>query len=242
MNSLEEHYNGLTIVTVSEIGSNHRALLMPNQDAVSHYREGDDYVIAVSDGVGSCSKAEEGANKAVEACITVFLKIINHRCEFIGESIVDGIISEWTSSMSSNNKDDYCTTLKALFKVGQTMKVISVGDGFIAVTSDGIHLLSHTEEKAFTNETNCLSSQVKKSDFRVEDFRLDVHKPYAAICCTDGVANGIQQNKEICLVEDIENSVKADALKTEMEELLLDISDYCFDDKTVGVVKYEYKY
>ena len=58
MISNEERVNGLTIVTVSDIGSNHQALFFPNQDSADFVIDGDDFVLAVSDGVGSCSKAE----------------------------------------------------------------------------------------------------------------------------------------------------------------------------------------
>ena len=75
MTSREEHAHGLTLVTVSDIGSNHRALLMPNQDSVDFIIDGEDFVLAVSDGVGSCSKAKLGSNEAVASCIRVFALI-----------------------------------------------------------------------------------------------------------------------------------------------------------------------
>ena len=47
------------------------------------------------------------------------------------------------------------------------------------------------------------------------------------------------EGQELNLIRDIEESTRVDILKEEIEALLEDISDYCFDDKTVGVVKYE---
>ena len=239
MISREQQTQGLTFVTATDIGSNHRALLMPNQDAVDFIFDDEDFVLAVSDGVGSCPKAELGSKEAVASCIRVFTRIKNRIIEFENESIVSALINEWSVSLNHENPDDCCATLKAVFKIGQVMKAVSVGDGFIAVSSDGLTLLSPTEEVAFSNETSCLCSKIETRDFSTSDFNLDIHKSYAAICCTDGVANGILAGQELNLVRDIEENTSADMLKKEIEALLEDISDYCFDDKTVGVVKYE---
>lgn len=239
MISREEHARGLTLVTVSDIGSNHRALFMPNQDSVDFAINGEDFVLAVSDGVGSCSKAELGSKEAVASCVRVFTLIKNRIIEFESDNVVDALINEWRVSLKHEKLDDCCATLKAIFKIGQVMKVVSVGDGFIAVSSDGLNLLSPTEETSFSNETSCLCSKMEPCDFWTSDFNLDTHKPYAALCCTDGVANGIMEGQELNLIRDIEESTRVDILKEEIEALLEDISDYCFDDKTVGVVKYE---
>lgn len=239
MISKEERHGKLTFVTVSDIGSNHRALLMTNQDAAAFLCVDEDFVLAVSDGVGSCKRSEVGSNSAVNCCINVFEKIKNRTIAFENDSIAEELIFEWRSSLETEVVDDTCATLKTVFKVGNVIKAFSIGDGFIAVSSDGISLLSPTEEASFTNETKCLSSQIKESSFWIADFYLDINKCYAIICCTDGVANGIIFGKEISLVEDIEKVTSPNDLRTELEELLSDISNYCFDDKTVGVVKYE---
>ena len=59
------------------------------------------------------------------------------------------------------------------------------------------------------------------------------------MACTDGIANNIQRGKEIELAEEIEKNIIGSVLKTSLEELVADIADYSFDDKTIGVVKYE---
>lgn len=241
MISKEECHSSYTFVTVSDIGSNHRALLMPNQDAAAFFCADEDFVLAVSDGVGSCKKSEIGSDSAVNSCVKVFKKIKNRIIAFEDESVAEELISVWRTSLEAEDIDDCCATLKAVIKIGDSIKAISIGDGFIVITSEGIHLLSPFEETSFTNETKCLSSYVNESDLWISDFHLDTYKPYAIMCCTDGVANGIQPGKEINLVEDIEKATSLEELKAELEELISDISNYCFDDKTVGVVKYERK-
>lgn len=235
----EERSGKLTLLTVSDIGSNHRDFLLPNQDAAGCCVDGDDFVLAISDGVGSCPRAEIGSHSAVSACVRVFSEIKKVAITFEDASIVDAVIKEWRSSLDNGKIDNYCATLKAVFKVGQAIKAISIGDGFIGISSEGRNLKSPIEETAFTNETNCLSSNVSVCDFWVGSFCLEEDKSYAIVCCSDGVANGIIAGQEIDLVEEIEKRIGSQDLKAELVALLAEISEYCFDDKTIGVVKYE---
>ena len=237
----EEHWGSYTLVTMSDIGSNHRAMLMPNQDFVGYCIDGEDFVIAVSDGVGSCCKADLGAICAVEVCTEIFKRLKNRASAFEDDAIAEELILSWCSALKGNSIDDCCTTLKAIIKIGNTAKLISIGDGFAAITSDGFEIISPSEKSGFTNETHCLSATTLPNDIWVRDFRLDLRKSYAMMCCTDGVANGIIDGKEIELVKDIETSTRSDELKSELESFLIEISKYCFDDRTVGVVKYEWK-
>ena len=94
MKSCEEHVGGLTLVTISDIGSNHRALLIPNQDAADYCIDGDDFVLAVSDGVGSCAKAEIGSRNAVTACVQLFLRRKIGESALHTDSIADEIIED----------------------------------------------------------------------------------------------------------------------------------------------------
>lgn len=75
MISKEERRENLTFVAVTDIGSNHRVLCMPNQDAVGFKCVDGDFVIAVSDGVGSCKEAETGSRFVVEAVTKLFLDL-----------------------------------------------------------------------------------------------------------------------------------------------------------------------
>ena len=70
MISREEHAQGLTLVTVSDIGSNHRALLLPNQDSVDFIIDGGFCLGSIGWG-WLCSKAELGSKEAVASCIRV---------------------------------------------------------------------------------------------------------------------------------------------------------------------------
>ena len=241
MISKEERRDNLTFVTVSDIGSNHRAICMPNQDAVGFERMDEDFVMVVSDGVGSCKEAETGSKFVVEAVKKLFLDLKTSALRPSNYEIADTIIANWKSSIGNNPIDEYCATVKAVIKLGNMAKVISIGDGIAAITSNGISLTSPAEEVAFTNETKCMSSFVTPENIWIGDFSLDTYVPYAVFCCTDGVANGLVSGKELELIIEIEQHTSSDVLRMELENLVEEIGDYSFDDKTVGVVKYERK-
>lgn len=238
MISKEDLTGNITCVSVTDIGKNHKKLNIPNQDAVLYECMDEDFVLGVSDGVGSCSKAENGSLNAVEACREIFRAIKAGKIPFESEQILNFIIDSW-KKLCDGETNEYCATLKAVIKKGNVMKVISIGDGFVAVVSDGINILSPLDEVDFANETKCLSDKVTQYDFWTFDFRLDLYKSYVVVACTDGIANNIQKGKEIELAVEIENNIVGSVLKTNLEELVEDIADYSFDDKTIGVVKYE---
>ena len=240
MISNAEIKGGLCFVTISDTGLSHRLSGKANQDCVSYAVENGDFVIVVSDGVGSCSKAEDGSRFAVEAVLKIFSNIRNAELVAV-EELPELIINEWLQLIGDNNKDDYCATVKAAIKIGNKMNLISIGDGLLALTSEGMHVIAPENNSLFINHTVCLNSQVKASDFWTHEFEVDVYVPYVILVCTDGVANGIQQGQELELVRTIEKEMKAEELREELEKLVVSIAEYSFDDRTVGVVKYEWK-
>lgn len=239
MISKEDRRDDLVFVTVSDVGSSHRILSIPNQDSAAFICDGEDYVLAVSDGVGSCKHADQGSCFATHVCLKLFDGIKAHELPFEGETIAETLISQWKERITDNQFDEYCATVKAVFKLGNQVKIVSLGDGIAAISSDGIHMISPSEEVSFSNETKCLSSQVSPDSIWIGDYSLDTQKPYVIFCCTDGVANGIVQGQILNLIDEIEKGTDSNDLRSELESLVTEIGNYCFDDKTVGVVKYE---
>lgn len=234
----EERFGDFTLVTVSDTGADHLARRVPNQDAAAFRRMGEDFVLAVSDGVGSCSLAGLGANYAVSACVKVLEGIKKQSVPFENGPMLHVLLENWRTFIRNGEPDDYCATLQAVFRLGGVVKVLSVGDGFTVLTSGGVRLLSPVDETDFLNETKCLNARIRPEDFWTADFFLDTNQPFVFLCCTDGVANGLIPGTEVSLAEEIERKIPASELAGALREFLADISNYCSDDKTVGVVKY----
>lgn len=239
MISKEENHADCTFVVVSDTGVSHRVKGVPNQDAADYVSINGDFALAVSDGVGSCKKAELGSAAAVEAIKRVFLSLQGQPFPSVLKKITRRIVDEWVSLLAGANPDDCCATLKAAMKLGDKLLLISVGDGLLAVSSSGMKCCAPSENTLFTNQTQCLNSSIKEDDFWTSVFKLDIYVPYVVFACSDGVSNGIQEGREMDLIKEIETQITASELQSELETLLVDISDYSSDDRTVGVVKYE---
>lgn len=241
MISKKEKHADCTFVVVSDIGVSHRINGVPNQDAADYVSINEDFALVVSDGVGSCKKAEIGSAAAVEAVKRVFLSLQGKLLPSVLTEITSRIIDEWKFLLAEANPDDCCATLKAAMKLGDKLLLISVGDGLLAVSSSGITCCVPTDNTLFTNQTQCLNSSIKEADFWTSVFKLDIYIPYVVFACSDGVSNGIQEGREMDLIKEIEIQITASELQCELEALLVDISEYSSDDRTVGVVKYEGK-
>ncbi len=241
MISEEKQVGNYTFVVVSDDGLSHRLNKIPNQDAVMYEVDDEDYVIAVSDGVGSFCKSEIGSKYAVESIRRLFFQIKTGEKTFEQKELANIIIDTWRALINDERIDDYCATLKAAIKIGNEMILISIGDGILAISSNGISRIAPVEDGHFVNQTSCLNKDVKSSDFWISVFRLDTYVPYVVFLCTDGVANGITEGQELELVLELETNIDSSLLKEELEGLVVSISDYSADDRSVGVVKYERK-
>jgi serine/threonine protein phosphatase PrpC len=228
----------LTYVSATKIGVNHDKLGLPNQDAIAFKSIDENFVLAVSDGVGSCRRADVGSQKVVAICIELFEEIVQRSIAFESADFVSGLIRKWKGAFEDNLLD-YCATVKTIIKVGNQAKVISLGDGFAAITSEGMKLITPYEDISFSNETRCLDEKVCFGDFWTKDFSIDTNTSYVVMACTDGVANAIQMGEELAFVEEIERNIRKEKLEEELKDFITDISKYSFDDKTLGVVKYE---
>ena len=239
MISKEEQRGDLHIVIVTDTGISHRLNKKPNQDAVLYSFFGDDFVLAVSDGVGSCQNAELGSEMAVKAAVKVFEEIKQNKFEKV--EIPERLISEWKKLLLGVDIDDCCATIKIAMKLNRQLLLVSLGDGMLVVTSKGLEMKAPSDEMPFANQTRCLNSCTLPTDIWIEESHLDTYVSYVIFMCTDGIANGLKYGSEYELVRDIEKNTPSENLKDELELLVVDISDFSSDDRTLGVVKYEWK-
>ncbi|MGI6365909.1 MAG: protein phosphatase 2C domain-containing protein [Bacillota bacterium] len=239
MTSYEDQHGDFRFFAVSDIGINHRLKNLPNQDSVLFHYSREDFMLAVSDGVGSCVHAALGSEYATEAVKSVFLELLSETLRVEPLEIVNRLIWHWRQMIGDGTPDEFCATLKAAIKINRKLFMISIGDGILAMTSKGMYVISPSEEAYFANQTNCLNGMVTAADFWVKECMLDYNIPFVVFACTDGIANNIQEGREIDLVREIESHSNPQELKTELEMLIVDISEYSSDDRTIGVVRYE---
>ena len=106
MISRKEQHGDSTFVIVSDTGVNHRIKQIPNQDAINFLVIGDDFAMILSDGVGSCVKAELGSKSAVSAVENVFTVIKDRGLQMDPPAIAGWIIQEWTKLLADENPND----------------------------------------------------------------------------------------------------------------------------------------
>ena len=241
MMSQKEIIGDLTFVTLSDTGSSHLKNGTCNQDAVKYSCKDSDFLLAISDGVGSCPKAEKGAQAVMTAAERVFQSVLNQSLMFSADAVIIAFISEWRAVIDDVRLDDYGATVKMAIRIGASLRLFSLGDGVIAVTSSGINMISPEENSSFANMTRCLGNGISPSDFWMGEITLDTYVPFVVFACTDGVSNWIVNGKEMELVQEIESRTPSDELECQLKEFLADIAEYSSDDKTLGVVKYEQK-
>ena len=159
-----------------------------------------DFVLAVSDGVGSCVDATLGSQMAVQAASNAFEALQREELALEKDEVVDFIIKEWLSLLEDKKPDQCCATLKTALKKGTSVLMLSIGDGLLAISSSGLSMIAPTEENEFANQTSCLNAEVCASDFWGSKFQIDYHVSYVVLACTDGVANFIQSDSNsICM-------------------------------------------
>ncbi len=234
----ESKKGDLTFVTISDIGTIHQSLNLPNQDSTAFAEMNGDFVLAVSDGVGSCKYAEKGSKAVVDSCINTFHALKAGILSFDSPKIAQAIWAEWQTLLTEECLDDCGATVQAAFKYGNHIILFSVGDGFSIFSSESKQIASENFEATFLNDTFCLNSSFDSNSFCCKEIPLNENDSFVIVCCTDGFSNGIEANKEIEFVRELETNVTTDTIRTELESFVNAISKISFDDKSVGVVKY----
>lgn len=237
---INESYTGkVHAVAITDIGAGHTALGLPNQDCSAFYIKDDQFFIAVSDGVGSCKHADAGSKLACQISRIVFDHLVEGSLPWNGEAVVKEISALWTSKVPSADPLDYCATLKAAFVKYGLLIAVSIGDGLLLAADSRQQL--HAKEKAadFLNETICLYPGVAEKTFWYQEM-ITFPGPCAIFICSDGIANALLENQESLLIETIRNETDIESLREELTELFEDARLTNTDDKTLGVVKYDY--
>ena len=122
----------MTFVTLSDVGTAHQAFNQPNQDSAD-FREADgDFVLAVSDGVGSCKYADRGSKAVIDSCISTFNTLKTCSLCFDSRQVAQNIWTEWQSILAGENLDDCCATVKAAFKYGNSIWTMTLEPRFLA--------------------------------------------------------------------------------------------------------------
>lgn len=218
---------------ISIMGSYHDV----NQDSFLSKSYKDGYIMVVSDGMGSKSLSHFGS-KCI--CESVYDVVSNYTLDLDVISFKDIIYAcheEWKKRLSEYDiKQCYATLLVAVIRE-KTIKAARLGDGFLAIYTDGkVTCLYDKKENYFANETDCLKENLDRE--KIEIVEMEYSKFQGAVSCTDGVEIGTMQEDDITgftqeFVDEYSNKGKNEVIE-EIESWLKDWPG--MDDKTLAFV------
>lgn len=159
-------------VSASAIGTSHVAQKLPCQDAHEIVTlDNGILIIAVADGAGSATRAEEGSRCAVETSARFLADHLQkaqpttpEECESLLESAVVHSRTALRSLAPGEKFNEVATTLLLTILTDRWLSTIQVGDGAVVCRSISgpLHVLSELGQSEYINETTFLTS----SDYR----------------------------------------------------------------------------
>lgn len=199
----------------SVMGSYHEK----NQDNILAEETAGGWLIAVSDGVGSCAYSEIGSTAAcrtVGAVIKRFDGIPADVDLFFRE-----IHAGWISDVSSHGHTvcECYATLLFCFCRGNRLFAARLGDGIIGIKADGQDfLMFDTKKDHYNNETDCLFEVYDPSAWEVLD--LECSRVEGVVATTDGLS--LAQHERNAYMEFVSDII-AEYRKSTAEEIVADL-------------------
>ena len=167
---------------VSLTGAYHKI----NQDKFTAIAVAGGYILAVSDGVGSCRFSHAGS----AALCSVFCETAAaHACQIPDENaFLAEIHAAWTKKLTENHlniSDCYATALLAV-KNDENIWAFRLGDGFIGIASDdSVFALFDEKDDDFVNVTDCLTENFQPELWQKR--KLSCRNFMGIVAATDGV-------------------------------------------------------
>jgi serine/threonine protein phosphatase PrpC len=208
---------------------------IPNQDHIAFFENEDLLIAAVCDGLGSSKHSLVGATIACQVVIDELQNVyVFHQLQQLGTSIKN----RWEKEINriADSLNDYRTTCSfvGVFKKEKKIVAGQLGDVLISLRIDGLFRYLQSNNKDFSNETECLGSG------RKEKFSLVVYEfshSFDFLIATDGIADELQPEKIESFhnylkekFQNIEISLRNDVLKNEIEEFINEKNN---DDKSL---------
>ena len=160
-----------------------------NQDhgCIHHYDN--NWLMVVSDGLGSKKKSQLGSYAVCEAAQKVFFQSDTEDIFFQPEQFMTLVHQEWLQQLEGENIDDCSATVLILALLKNRGIAIQLGDGFISILADGMsYILLDDKTEHYINETDCFEKDFDPSLLRYTVFDFDFFQ--CALLCSDGVEIG----------------------------------------------------
>jgi hypothetical protein len=177
----------------SVIGPGHILTAKPNQDAWSAFHHIWGHGIVVSDGLGSKPFSNYGSIAACRAVESAARRFAAKNAAGARSDLLGDILEAWLNMLGPiAPKDSAATCLFALWLGDGVVRIGLLGDGCAAVVSKDrtVVSLGDSKESGFSNQTDALTTSTTGSHWKVRN--VPEHECEAAILCTDGVSDDLQ--------------------------------------------------
>ena len=218
---------------ISLLGSYHAK----NQDSFYSGMIGNTGLIAVSDGLGSCSHSEIGSKALVQSARAILLgrqgKIADQQ-DFTG--YIREVYERWQVRLEIEKQqiNDCCCTCLLCLIASDEVYIARLGDGMVGLMLDGQpHIFVDKKANGFSNETKCLGSKFNLEDWEIKALAYESFA--GALACTDGV--NVAPAKRKAFVADLVREYAAQGVTKIQEELQQGLRHWkSNDDKTLAFI------
>lgn len=214
-----------TIVACSIMGNGK----IENQDSYNIYKDDNQIIITVADGLGSAIFSKEGSNKMADICSDLLIT------EQIDDEFSSKLFKRWKNSLSGK-LELYDTTIKFIKITKEDIFLGGIGDGWIAMLSDDT-IVSKESNNLFSNQTDSILSFDLRKKFFIEKFS-NINN-LAITIATDGFSEDIDKSNIKSFLIDIERDIKNN-VGVFMDELANTLKNWPVtsnkDDKTVILI------
>ena len=166
---------------------------IPNQDFIQVFENETIFIGSVSDGLGSSLHSKDGARLACK-CVIDILKIECFDVDF--NTLSNKITEQWQQLVEQNRGSikDYRTTnsFVTVFKNEKIVLAGQLGDVMISLRIDGLFRHFETNQKEFSNETDCLGSG-KNERYKIAKYEYG--HSFDFLIATDGISDEIEPLK-----------------------------------------------
>lgn len=178
-------------------GRGHALVGMPVQDRTAYLSRGGVQAICLSDGAGSASHSEFGAQAlAVEGCELLVSRFLDFVASNDGPAVKLEIVRHLVGKLEAVAErigvtaKDLAATFLAVAVHRDTFLVVHVGDGVVGYVKDGQpHVISRPDNSEFANQTTFLNSESAAVGMRILRGGLDGVSGF--VLMSDGTASSL---------------------------------------------------
>lgn len=221
----------------SDIGTYHTEHGQENQDAITSYEKDGSSVVALCDGVTSCSHAKQGADIACASISNLFMKkgekLVLFDIKEINSKTVSHILYDLKKNAEKTEASvrDFSSTVSCVLYNKDINKLLctNIGDSLVgAVGKNGFEVIMKPQH----NPAGCYVTTTEDVEYAAETVILEADQYSSIFICSDGLW------KQFFIKGQMKEDIKSFLCREEYEQLIEKVKDCkSRDDRSIVVMK-----